>query len=318
MTLFLAERGLAFRGDEEVLGSPHNGDFLGFVEVLAKYDPVLEEHLERVRTKKITLDVEQKLIDDLVNELIALRNNFDSIVQEAEAVASVKRIATFKEIEAEGARDGPKKPKTKRKTFFDEDDEEIALDNESKVLTLEEKFKYDVFYCLMDSLLQNLKDRYKAVYEIDALFNVLWLCIKMAEEEIQESCKRLSEKYKKDVSDINGEVLHLKVVRDSCFGKSALESIELLNQIYENGFASLYPNVSVLLGIFCTLTVTVASGERSFSKLAIIGNPKRATMAQERLNGLAILSIECELARKIDFDDIILRFAEERARKVNM
>ena len=97
-------------------------------------------------TKKITLDVEQKLIDDLVNELIALRNNFDAIVQEAEAVAT--RIATFKEIEAEEARDGPKKPKRKRKTFFDEDDEEIALDNESEVLTLEGKFKYDVLYCL--------------------------------------------------------------------------------------------------------------------------------------------------------------------------
>ena len=145
------------------------------------------------------------------------------------------------------------------------------------------------------------------MYEVNALFNVLWLYTKMTEEEIQENCKKLSEKYKNDVSDITEEVLHLKVVRDSCFGKSALEPIELLNQIYENGFASLYPNVCILLRIFCTLTVTVASGERSFSKLVIIENPKRATMTQERLNGPAILSIECELAQKIDFDDRDLR-----------
>ena len=52
LTLFLVERGLAFRGDEEVLGSQHNGIFLGFIEVLAKYDPVLEEHLERMRNSQ--------------------------------------------------------------------------------------------------------------------------------------------------------------------------------------------------------------------------------------------------------------------------
>ena len=54
VTLFLAERGLAFRGDEEVLGSPHNGNFLGFREVLAKYDPVLEEHLSLVLTEALS------------------------------------------------------------------------------------------------------------------------------------------------------------------------------------------------------------------------------------------------------------------------
>ena len=48
----MAERGWAFRVEEEVLGSPHNGNFLGFIEVLAKYDPVLEEHLERVRNSQ--------------------------------------------------------------------------------------------------------------------------------------------------------------------------------------------------------------------------------------------------------------------------
>ena len=47
--LFLAERGLAFWGDEEKLGSVHNGNFLGFIDVLAKYDLVLDDHLKRVR-----------------------------------------------------------------------------------------------------------------------------------------------------------------------------------------------------------------------------------------------------------------------------
>ena len=35
IALFLSERNLAFRGSEEVLGSPHNGNFLGIFELLA-------------------------------------------------------------------------------------------------------------------------------------------------------------------------------------------------------------------------------------------------------------------------------------------
>lgn len=44
---FLGERGLAFRGDDELLGSAHNGNFLGIIELLAKFDPFLAEHLQR-------------------------------------------------------------------------------------------------------------------------------------------------------------------------------------------------------------------------------------------------------------------------------
>ena len=43
---FLATRGMAFRGDNEVLGSPHNGIFLCLIELLAQFDPFLESHLK--------------------------------------------------------------------------------------------------------------------------------------------------------------------------------------------------------------------------------------------------------------------------------
>ena len=42
---FLAERGLPFRGDNEILGSPHNGNFLGLLELLSEYDEFLKAHL---------------------------------------------------------------------------------------------------------------------------------------------------------------------------------------------------------------------------------------------------------------------------------
>lgn len=38
----------------------------------------------------------------------------------------------------------------------------------------------------------------------------------------------------------------------------------------------------------------------------------------ERLNDLAILSIESELTRKVDFSDVINAFALKKARKLNL
>ena len=48
---FIAERGLAFRGDEEIIGSAHNGNYLGILELLAKFDPFLQEHLKNYAQK---------------------------------------------------------------------------------------------------------------------------------------------------------------------------------------------------------------------------------------------------------------------------
>lgn len=42
---FLGSRGLAFRGHDEKLGSNHNGNYLGVIELLAKFDPFLKEHI---------------------------------------------------------------------------------------------------------------------------------------------------------------------------------------------------------------------------------------------------------------------------------
>ena len=66
--------------------------------------------------------------------------------------------------------------------------------------------------------------------------------------------------------------------------------------------------------LFMTLPVTVATAETSFSKLKIIKTYLRSTMSQERLDGLAIISIEHECAKDTDFDQVIKEFAMKRAR----
>ena len=48
---FLAERGLPFRGNDQVIGSPNNGNFLGTLELLSQFDPFLAADLEKYGNK---------------------------------------------------------------------------------------------------------------------------------------------------------------------------------------------------------------------------------------------------------------------------
>ena len=50
---FLAEGSLAFRGNDQVIGSPSNGNFLflGTLELLSQFDPFLAAHLEMYGNK---------------------------------------------------------------------------------------------------------------------------------------------------------------------------------------------------------------------------------------------------------------------------
>ena len=93
-----------------------------------------------------------------------------------------------------------------------------------------------------------------------------------------------------------------------------LDFADLL-MIRNANLSSSFPDVCTAIFLFLTLPVTTASCERCFSKLKIIKNYLRSTMAQERLKNLAILSIENELAKQLDTSKIIDIFAEEKARR---
>ena len=77
-------------------------------------------------------------------------------------------------------------------------------------------------------------------------------------------------------------------------------------------FLSLYVTS---LRIFVSIPVSVAGGERSFSKLSLVKSCIRSTMLQERLSALVMLSAERELAKTLDYNDIINSFAVQKPRK---
>ena len=80
------------------------------------------------------------------------------------------------------------------------------------------------------------------------------------------------------------------------------------------------PNMTVVLRIFLTMSISVASCERSFSKLKLVKTYLRSQMSDARLSDLAVLSIVREFAEKLNFYDVglIKDFTTRKARKIHM
>jgi len=89
-----------------------------------------------------------------------------------------------------------------------------------------------------------------------------------------------------------------------------------LQFIQKNNFGNSVPNIVIMLRIFITIAVSVATCERNFSKLKLIKNYLRSSMSTLRMRNLAILSIEQQLTDEINFDIAVEEFANKKARKV--
>ena len=80
--MHLATRGLAFRGDDDCIGSPHNGLYLGTIELVANFSPFMKEHIKKyAKVGKGKVSYLSKTICDEFIELIGT-TLLDTIVKE--------------------------------------------------------------------------------------------------------------------------------------------------------------------------------------------------------------------------------------------
>ena len=76
-----------------------------------------------------------------------------------------------------------------------------------------------------------------------------------------------------------------------------------------------FPNAVIAYRILLTISVIVATAERSFSKLKLIKTYLSSSMSKERLNGLALIAIENEILDKVAYEDLIDEFASKNAQR---
>ncbi|KAL4142012.1 hypothetical protein QTP88_004544 [Uroleucon formosanum] len=144
----------------------------------------------------------------------------------------------------------------------------------------------------------------------------------MSTTELKKAAMDLAMKYEKDINgaEFIDEISDFQHVVKSII-PDHIESatvLELLQLIQDYNLKESYPNIEIVFRIFLTMPVTAATCERSFSNLKLIKSYLRSTMGQERLSNLAILSIENEVTREIDFQEVIDKFAAIKSRKVKL
>ena len=197
--------------------------------------------------------------------------------------------------------------------FFDE------LCQDERLSCGETRFKVTVYLTTVDRVCSQLQQRFNDLNSVVSLFTLLSppFLTTASDDALHDACQQLRNKYDCDLSaQFPSQMLLFRTcLRKELLTKSTVYEVAELLMVEHYALASSFGDVCAAYMLFLTIPVTVASCERSFSKLKIIKNYLRSTMSQERLSGLALLSIENERARMIDVANMIDIFSEQKARK---
>ena len=80
--------------------------------------------------------------------------------------------------------------------------------------------------------------------------------------------------------------------------------------IFVSKYEDAFFEMNRLLRIACTIPVTSAESERSFSCLKLIKTHLRTTMVNERLSNLIILSMHAVRAKALDLNKVLDKFIQ--------
>lgn len=245
-----------------------------------------------------------ELLQTALNKIKEMRDNFNEVFEEAKQISTSWGVEpTFTKIR-------------KRKTtkYFDE------LSSDERLLDAEQYFKTQIYYRTLDIIVEQLKHRFNGMNQVIKLFSSIIptnIC-SMHEDELKHSTTYLVKHYENDLTiDLVNQIIQLKRSFENQIAK--LNSVHDLAKfiIVDNYLiAANFPDLCTACFLFLTIPVTVASAERSFSKLKIIKSYLRSTMSQIRLSSLAILSIEKKIAKEINTSDIISTLANKKSRKM--
>ena len=205
----------------------------------------------------------------------------------------------------------PIKRLASRKKQYDETDCEEAK------LETEKAFEVNYFLVMVDIAISSLTRRFEELQSFKSIFGFLMSSTTLKSLdiiELRDCCRKFDNTFSfhgsSDV-DLNDLISELSVMQLT-LPDEPMSAKEIFEYVRE---ADCYPNISIAYRILFTVPVTVASAERSFSKLKLLKNYLRSKISQERLNGLAILSIEKILLDEIDIDTIINDFASRNVRR---
>ena len=132
------------------------------------------------------------------------------------------------------------------------------------------------------------------------IFKVVVNLCTLSDAEIKTEVEKLASAFPKDFSD--SSVFAEEFIQFAAFAKlrSCVTPSQQTILLHDEGLADTFPSVNVALRIYLSMMVTNCSGERSFSKLALIKNHLRTSMTDERLSALCLLDAGSSVIKKKD------------------
>lgn len=267
--------------------------------------------LESVNAVSKTLqktDTDLQTAVQLLQNTIQVLSDYRSAFDQAKASAQTLAIKWGAQTSFENVR------ARRVKRHFDE------LSEDERLTDAERYYRVQIFNATLDIIISQLSQRFASMRATCYVFEALLpMTLQVAgDDELYEKAKRLSDHYNRDIAPtFPAQLLSFR----SCFKaeisqKSSVLQLAKMLVVDYNCVTSTFGEVCTALLLFLTLPVTVATAERSFSKLKLIKTYLRSSMGQERLSGLAILSIENTRARELNIGDIVEDFAQRKARRM--
>jgi len=283
------------------------GQYDFIVAVAIWYEVLYAANLvsKQMQEKDMLIDVAIKKVKGLISFFEGYRET--GFLQ---ALESAKEIA----VEMDIGTTFTKKRKITRKRHHDENPEDTNI----ATMSPEELFRIEYFNTLIDQAIVSLETRFEQYKEYQKNFGFLFTSETLRSldnQSLKSSCDNLEAVLKKDEkSDIDAKELYmeLKFLQDF-IPEERMGPVEILRFLKEHGC---FPNATIAYRVLLTIPVTVASAERSFSKLKLLKTYLRSTMTQERLNDLAIIALEGELLEKIDYEHIIEDFISKNTKRM--
>ncbi|KAM5550441.1 zinc finger MYM-type protein 1, partial [Rosa sericea] len=283
------------------VGKLLDGEFSSFDFILSLV--IWHDILHKINMVSKNLQAGDMILDVAIKSLKGLNSFFEKYREDGfnSAIIDAKEIANEMGIESVF----PVKRRVIRKRHFDE-----IPDTDTEQQSAQEDFRTDYFLVLVDMALSQLKSRFEQMESFQYVFGFLFdasRLVSLDDEEMKNCCLKLELALKHgEVSDIDAKYLlsELQILQEM-LPNEAYETGKPWNSIKIMEFAKkkdMFPNILVAYRILFTVPVTVASAERSFSKLKLLKSYLRTTMTQDRLNGLAILSIEKNMLKNVEVE----------------
>ncbi|KAF5785337.1 putative transcription factor and/or regulators TTF-type(Zn) family [Helianthus annuus] len=257
---------------------------------------------KKLQSKDMVLDVAIDEVGKLIKHFKNYREvGFDKAINEAKEIANEMGVDTV----------FPQKRLIFRKQQFDE-----TSTGQEVLFSPEEDFRVNYFLCIVDQAIASLETRFEQYQQYEKVFGFLFpkKLRELTEKDLKSRCYGLQDALKfKDESDVDADELYEELKLFETFLPSHIVCpFDAFNSLKKIGF---FPNALIAYRVLLTIPVTVASAERSFSKLKLLKTYLRSSMSQERLNGLAMISIENDILETMDYEDLIESFASRNARR---